>query len=63
MLGKKTPDGYYLIVARREAEEIVKRFSEIEIEYAGDMILIKVKSRRIAKEIYIKLSRRNLIAM
>ncbi len=61
MLGRKTPNGYYLIVARIEAQELISKISGIRIEQAGDIILIKVKSRRIAKKIYDELSRRNLL--
>ncbi|MCS7385396.1 MAG: hypothetical protein NDF55_01455 [archaeon GB-1867-005] len=60
-LGKKTPNGFYIIIARREAEKYLKENNNVKLESIGDIIIIKTKSRNTAKKILEKLRNRNLL--
>lgn len=59
---KKTPDGYYLIVAEGdecalEQVEAIAREAGALAERAGDKLLIKVKSRRVRDELFKRMKR------
>ncbi|RLE53444.1 MAG: hypothetical protein DRJ30_06860 [Candidatus Methanomethylicota archaeon] len=60
-LGKPDPEGYYLIIAGREAKSFIEKYKGILIEEHGGEIIIKTKSRSIGKRILKELSKLNLI--
>lgn len=59
-LGKTDPEGYYIIIARKEAKNIISKYENIIIENHGEEIIIKTKSRSTGKHILRKLSQLNL---
>ena len=61
-LSKKTPDGYYVIPAHRDALKVLENLEgSLSIEEVGDMIVVKTKSRKIGEEVIRKLLTRNLL--
>ncbi|MDK6029116.1 hypothetical protein QPL79_07050 [Ignisphaera sp. 4213-co] len=51
-LSRKDPRGNYVIPADKNCVDIINRFNNfIEVEEAGNTILIKTRSRRIAEKI------------
>lgn len=62
-LGKPDPEGYYIIIAKKEAKNIIiNKYKGIIIENHGKEIIIKTKSRSTGKQILRKLSQLKLIA-
>jgi len=52
---RKTPDGYFIAVAPREAKLHLDGFSNIEVEEAGAEVIIKSRSRSTLKKAILKL--------
>ncbi|MET1160351.1 MAG: hypothetical protein ABWW65_05265 [Thermoprotei archaeon] len=48
LLGKPDPQGYYIIVFKREILNKLKREKDVLIEETGDIVFVRTKSRRIA---------------
>ncbi|HIH89817.1 hypothetical protein [Ignicoccus hospitalis] len=48
-LGKRDPQGYYVIVAKEGAEDLLP--PEALVERVGDKILIRLKSRSLALKV------------
>jgi len=61
MLGKRDPQGYFVIVAKSDALEKVPK--NVLVEELGDSIIIRVKSRSLALKLYKKLEREGLLAL
>ncbi len=59
MLGKRDPQGYFVIVAKKEALGLLPK--EALIEEVGDNIIIRVKSRSLAQKLLKKLQREGLL--
>ncbi|ALU12637.1 hypothetical protein EYM_05980 [Ignicoccus islandicus DSM 13165] len=57
-LGKRDPQGYYVIVAKAEAKELV---GEGLIEEVGDCVVIRIKSKSRAQKLLRKLQSRGLL--
>ena len=58
---KKDPQGYYIIVANKSAESIVKDLKDVIFEDYGNLVIIKTKSRRLAHLIINKLCKLGLL--
>lgn len=51
-LERRDPQGYYVIPAKRNALEYIKTIGiNVHIEETGDIVFIRVKSRRIASHL------------
>ncbi|MCS7104165.1 MAG: hypothetical protein NZ954_01185 [Thermofilaceae archaeon] len=61
-LRKRDPLGFFTIPAKRDAMDLLSGFQDIIVEKMGPIILVKVKSRRLAKTILASLSERRLLA-
>ena len=62
-LTRRTPDGYFVILAKLEALNYLKDLENaITYEIAGDIVFIKVKSRSLGERIIRRLYRLGLIA-
>ncbi|MEM0000474.1 MAG: hypothetical protein QXH02_02090 [Desulfurococcaceae archaeon] len=65
-LSRKDPAGYYVIVVvnAEEAKSIIekyKKYGGVVVEEAGDMIVTRSKSRKVAEELARALAVRNLL--
>jgi len=63
LLGRKDPQGYYVIPAKRKALEYLKTTEAVIIEEAGNLVFFKTKSRSLAKKIASKLQEQGLLAI
>ncbi len=54
MLGRRDPQGYYVIIADKRAVRLLRGNVEVE-ELGGDLVVIRVKSRSKALRIYRRL--------
>ncbi len=61
-LGPKSPNGYYVIVARREASRELEGLEGLIAEEAGDLLIIKTRSRSAALKLYRRLAAQGLLA-
>ncbi len=52
---RKTPDGYYVIPAKRGSMELLKELRGVRLVEAGERILIMVRSRSMARKIAYRL--------
>ncbi len=59
-LGKRDPQGYFVILAKKDSKEILPK--EAIVEEEGELVIIRVKSRSIAKKIFKKLKEKGLLA-
>ena len=59
MLGKRDPQGYFVIVAKKEALDLLPK--EASVEEAGDSIIIKIKSRSLAQKLLKRLQKEGLL--
>jgi len=50
-IGRRDPEGYFVVVAMRGIEEFFRDFGDIKVEVSGDKVIIKTKSRHIALKI------------
>jgi len=60
-LGKRDPQGYYVIPADKKAIEYVKNLPNVLIEDIGEVLLIKTKSRSTAMKILRKLKHKGYL--
>lgn len=58
-LGKRDPQGYFVIIAKKEALEKVPK--GVLVEEAGDSIIIRIKSRSMALKIMKELEKEGLL--
>ncbi len=62
ILSSKTPDGYYVIPARKGAKEFLEEMGEAILLWSGgETVIIKVKSRSLAKKIIRILAKNKLL--
>lgn len=61
-LGPKSPDGYYVIVARPETVRELEGLEGLIVEEAGGLLFIKTRSRSAALKLYKRLAARGLLA-
>jgi len=61
-LGPRSPDGYYIILARPEAARELEGLEGLIIEEAGGVLLVKTRSRSAALKVYRRLAARGLLA-
>ncbi len=59
MLGKRDPQGYFVIVAKREALDLLPK--EVSVEEVGDSVIIRVKSRSLAQKLLKRLQKEGLL--
>jgi hypothetical protein len=50
-IGKKDPEGYYVVVARRGIEPFLEGLGDIRIDMLGDKVVIRTRSRNTALRI------------
>lgn len=50
-IGKRDPEGYYVVVARRGIEPFLEGIGDIRIETMGDKVVIRTRSRNTALRI------------
>jgi len=60
LLRKRDPAGYYVIVAKPEALSLVESFAA-QVEQSPSALLVKVKSRSVARKLCLILLERNLL--
>ncbi len=58
-LGKRDPEGYFVIVASKEAKDFLPE--GVKVEEVGDEIIIRTKSRSLAMRIVKELRRKGLL--
>jgi len=58
-VGRRDPEGYFVILASPEAKELVPQ--DVLVEEVGDLIIIRVKSRSKAVKLFKELKRRGLL--
>lgn len=63
ILRRRDPSGYYVIPAKREAlEAIPEELAEkLVVEEAGELVILRTRSRSIARRVAILLARRGLV--
>lgn len=62
-LSRRTPDGYYVIPAKADVLHILGKLSdEIEYEFAGNIVFLKVRSRSLGEKLIRRLYRLRLLA-
>ncbi len=62
-LSRRTPNGYYVIVARIEAKQLLEKLGldKSSFEEAGNTVIVKVRSRSLAEKILRILYKRRLL--
>jgi len=60
-LGKPSPNGFYIIVAKKDALSIISQFKGILWESSGDLLYVKVRSRSLAAKVYRILKKKGLL--
>lgn len=61
LLSRKTPEGYYVVTASREALKYIEEKGILIEEIDAVTVIFKLKSRSLAKKIFRKLISKNLI--
>ena len=61
ILARRDPKGYYVIVASRESLKLLAGMPGVVVEEHGDLAVIKVKARSLARRIVRMLASRNLL--
>ncbi len=61
-LERRDPQGYYVIPAKPEAAALLGGWPGVEVERAGGLLLVRVKSRGLALRILRALAGRGLLA-
>ena len=63
ILARKDPEGYYVIPAKREAlEHLESLLKDLSIVEAGDIVLLRTRSRRVAERIAVILHKTGFLA-
>ena len=60
-LGPRSPEGYYVILARPEAARELEGLEGLVVEEAGGVLLVKTRSRSAALKLYRRLAARGLL--
>jgi hypothetical protein len=60
-LGPRSPDGYYVILARPEAARELEGHEGLIVEDIGGTLCIKTRSRSMALKLYRRLAMRGLL--
>ncbi len=65
ILSRRDPHGYYVIPALAEAADEVERLNidGVKMDFSGDIVYIKVRSRNAVSRIIRHLARLNLLAV
>jgi hypothetical protein len=67
ILSRRDPQGYYIILATNstELQRILEEYVGlgVQVDYYGDAVLIRCKSRRVAEEIARKLHSKKLLKL
>ena len=50
-IGKPDPNGYYVLVFRKDLLDKMDELAEILIEEYGDIVILRLKSRALAKKL------------
>ncbi len=53
-LGKPDPNGYYVLIFNRKVLDEIKSINGILVEEYGDIIIVRLKSRALAKRLLVK---------
>lgn len=53
-LGKPDPNGYYVLIFNRNVLDEIKNINGIFIEEYGNTVIVRLKSRALAKRLLIK---------
>jgi adenylylsulfate kinase-like enzyme len=61
-LSRRDPQGYYVILARKESKDMLAGISGIIVEEVGDMVIVRTRSRSIAEKVIRLLAKRGLLA-
>jgi len=51
MLGKRDPEGYYVLAFEKDVLNKLNKLSGVEVEESGDILIVRTKSRKLAKEL------------
>jgi len=62
ILSRRDPQGYYVIPVKREALDLIRAYDVASVEEVGDVALVRVKSRRLARELASRLLKKGLLA-
>jgi len=62
ILSRRDPSGFYVILASRGAEEVLSDLGEgVEVEVAGDLTIVRTRSRSLAEKIVRRLAAAKLL--
>jgi RNase P/RNase MRP subunit p29 len=61
-LSRRDPQGYYVILARKESKDILAGISGIVVEETGNILIVRTRSRSIAEKVIRLLAKRGLLA-
>jgi len=50
-LGKTDPHGYYVLLFKNTVRDKIKQLEGVEVEEYGDLVVVRVKSRNVAKKL------------
>jgi len=57
ILSRRDPSGFYVILAFREAEDVLNDLREgVEVEVVGDLAIVRTRSRSLAEKIVRRLA-------
>jgi len=51
ILGKRDPDGYYVLAFKKDVLNKLNEISGVEVEESADIVIVRTKSRKLAKEL------------
>lgn len=60
-VGRRDPQGFYVVIAKREALSAIAGLEGVVAEGVGDTVVLKTKSRRIALKLHTLLSSKGLL--
>ena len=63
ILKRRDPEGYFVIPVRREAVGELGKLDGILLEEAGEVVLVRTKSRSVAAKLCRRLARKGLLAL
>ncbi|MEM1508421.1 MAG: hypothetical protein QXY49_06015 [Thermofilaceae archaeon] len=58
---RRDPQGFYIVIAKKEALDTLAEFEGVIVEEIGDAVALKTKSRRTAFKLSIFLSSKGLL--
>ncbi len=62
LLSRRDPMGYYVLLAKREALELLKDMG-VEVEEAGELVVVKTRSRSLARKTAKILAEKKLLVL